>query len=84
MTGYMVSRAFQVRSKRVAAVAATAQASATPVAGGIPVQVNAVQYVFTRLADIRPALLAAAVRDAKNRARVLLEAGGARLAGCAA
>jgi hypothetical protein len=59
----------------------TAEASAKLVAGGIPVQVNPVQYVYTRLADIRPALLAAAVRDATNRGRVLLRAGGAKLGG---
>jgi uncharacterized protein len=35
--------------------------------------------VLTKLADIRPGLLAQAVRDAQNRGKVLVEASGAKL-----
>jgi hypothetical protein len=77
--GYQVTRAFQVRSRRVGAIAGVAEASARLIAGGIPFQSEPLQYVFTRLADIRPGLLAQAVRDARNRGKVLLDAAGGKL-----
>jgi hypothetical protein len=65
--GYQVTRNFEVRSARVDVVAKTAEASAK------------LQYVLTKLGDIRPKLLAEAVRDAQNRGKVLVEASGAKL-----
>ena len=69
----------QVRSKRVGAIAAVAEASSTLFSSGIPLQSQPLQYIYTRLADIRPGLLARAVRDARNRGRVLLDAAGGKL-----
>jgi hypothetical protein len=77
--GYRVTRSFQVRSRRVDAVAAVAEASSRLISAGIPLQAEPVQYIYTRLADVRPALLAQAVRDARNRGRVLLGAAGGKL-----
>jgi hypothetical protein len=77
--GYQVTRAFQVRSQRVGVIAAVAEASSRLIASGIPLQSEPLQYVFTRLAEIRPALLARAVRDARNRGLVLLDAAGGKL-----
>jgi hypothetical protein len=77
--GYQVTRNFQVRSHRVAAVAAVAEASSKLITGGIPLQAQPLQYIYTRLADVRPGLLARAVRDARNRGKVLLGATGGKL-----
>ena len=77
--GYQVARNFQVRSHRVAAVAAVAEASSKLITGGIPLQAQPLQYIYTRLADVRPGLLARAVRDARNRGKVLLGATGGKL-----
>jgi uncharacterized protein len=77
--GYQVTRNFEVRSRRVAAVAAVAEASSRLITGGIPLQAQPLQYIFTRLADVRPGLLAQAVRDARNRGKVLLGATGGKL-----
>jgi hypothetical protein len=79
VTGYQVTRNFEVRSPRVDAVAAVAEASSRLIANGIPVQAQPLQYVLTKLADLRPRLLAEAVRDAEQRGKVLVEATGAKL-----
>ena len=63
----------------MAAIAGVAEASSQLIASGIPLQVQPLQYIYTRLADLRPKLLAAAVRDAQNRGRVLLGATGGTL-----
>jgi hypothetical protein len=79
VVGYTVTRNFQVRSHRVQAIAGVAEASARLVAAGIPLQAEPLQYVYTRLADIRPGLLARAVHDARNRGDVLVRASGGHL-----
>ena len=77
--GYQVTRNFEVRSPRVQSVADVAEASARLVSSGIPLQAQPLQYVYTHLADLRPKLLAQAVKDAQNRGRVLLAATGGSL-----
>jgi hypothetical protein len=79
VVGYQVTRNFEVRSARVDVVAKAAEASAKLIVDGIPLQAQPLQYVLTKLGDIRPKLLALAVRDAQNRGRILVEASGAKL-----
>jgi len=79
ITGYRLTRNFEVRSSRVQAVAAAAEASSTLLEQGVPLSAQPLQYVFTRLASVRPQLLAAAVKDAQERAKVLVEATGSKL-----
>ena len=77
--GYQLTRTLQVRSQRVGAIAAVAEAASRLISAGIPLQSQPLQYIFTRLADVRPGLLARAVRDARNRGGVLLGAAGGKL-----
>jgi hypothetical protein len=77
--GYTLTRNFEVRSARVDAVTNAAEASAKLIAAGVPLQAEPVQYVLTKLGDLRPKLLAQAVRDAQTRGKVLVEASGAKL-----
>jgi uncharacterized protein len=79
VAGYQLTRNFEVRSARVQAVADVAEASAALLKQGIALSAQPLQYVFTKLASIRPALLAAAVKDAQQRGKVLVEATGAKL-----
>ncbi len=81
VTGYKVSRSFQVRSPRVPAIAGMIQSSQRLLAAGVPLQAQPPQYVYTKLADLRPKLLAEATKDALVRAKVLVEATGAKLGG---
>lgn len=81
LTGYRLTRTFEVRSDRVPAISALVQASQKLLAQGVPLQAQSPQYVYTKLADLRPKLLADATRDALGRAKVLVEATGGALGG---
>ena len=73
VTGYRLTRTFEVRSSRVQAIAALAEGSARLLQQGVPLQASPPQYVYTKLADLRPQLLAEAVKDARTRAEALVE-----------
>jgi hypothetical protein len=79
--GYRLTRSFEVRSARVAAVTALVEASQKLLAQGVPLQAQQPQYVYTKLADLRPRLLAEATKDALARAKVLVDATGGTLGG---
>lgn len=81
VTGYRLTRTFEVRSARVAAVAGLVEKSQQLFGQGVPLQSQSPQYVYTKLADLRPKLLAEATEDALRRAKVLVEATGSRLGG---
>ncbi len=78
---YRLSRSFEVRSARVAATTALVEESQKLLAQGVPLQAEPAQYVYTKLPELRPKLLAEATRDALARAKVLTEATGASLGG---
>ena len=82
VTGYKLTRSFEVRSSRVArdlgARRGEPEASSPR---GVPLQAQPPQYVYTKLADLRPKLLADATKDALVRAKVLVDATGGQLGG---
>ena len=78
---YRLTRSFEVRSSRVSAVTALVEASQALLAQGVPFQAQPPQYVYTKLADLRPRLLAEATKDALQRAKVLVGATGGHLGG---
>lgn len=78
-TGYRLTRTFEVRSPRVAQVAALAERSSKLLAEGIPFAAQPAQYSYTKLAALRPQLLAQAVKDAQRRAHALIGAAGGAL-----
>jgi len=79
VTGYRLTRSFEIRSSRVALIAGVAERSSSLLAQGVPLAADAPQYVYTKLPGLRPRLLAAATKDAQSRARVLVAASGAKL-----
>jgi hypothetical protein len=79
VAAYRLTRSFEVRSARVDAISAVAEQSAVLIRRGIPFAAEPPQYVYTKLADLRPELLAEATQDAQNRAEVLVDATGADL-----
>jgi hypothetical protein len=79
VVGYQLTRAFEVRSARVDAVAAVAEASSALINSGIPLAAQPLQYVYTKLAGLRPQLIALATRDAQQRAAALIAATGGKL-----
>jgi len=79
VVGYQLTRSFEVRSARVDAVQNVAQASSSLLTQGIPFSAQPLQYVYTKLDTVRGPLLAAAMRDAEQRAKTLLAATGSKL-----
>lgn len=79
VVGYQLTRSFEVRSARVQAIAGVAEASSQLLTRGIPLSVQPPQYIYTKLAELRPTLLAAATKDAQKRAEVLVGATGGKL-----
>lgn len=79
VSGYRLTRSFEIRSSRVGAIAAVAERSSSLLARGVPLAADPPQYVYTKLPSLRPRLLAAATRDAQLRARILVAASGAKL-----
>ena len=79
VTSFLLTRSFEVRSPRVQAVTETADRSSEVLAAGIPLSADSPQYVYTKLPTLRPQLLADATRDARSRAKVIVEATGAHL-----
>jgi hypothetical protein len=79
VVGFRLARSFEIRSPRVHDVTDVADRSAQLLAEGIPLRADPPQYVYTKLATLRPQLLAAATRDAQARARVIVDATGSHL-----
>jgi uncharacterized protein len=79
VNGFRLTRVFEIRSFRVRAIADAAERSSSLLAQGVPLAAQPPQYVYTKLPDLRPQLLAAATKDAQQRARVLVDASGAKL-----
>jgi hypothetical protein len=81
VTGFQLTRNYEVRSPRVAELAAVAEASSSLLVEGVPLSAQPLQYVYTKLGSIRAGLLAQAVRDAKRRAELLVSATGGKIGG---
>jgi hypothetical protein len=79
VTGYKLTRSFEVRSSRVKEVAAAVEATSALLQRGIPLAAQPIQYVFTKLGDLRPRLVSQATQDALVRARALVETTGGRI-----
>ncbi len=81
LTGYRLTRWLQVRSARLDVVVAAIEDSSRLLAAGVPLSAGQPQYVYTKLADLRPALSAEATKDALRRAEAIVEITGNELGG---
>jgi len=79
VTSFRLTRSFEIRSPRVRDITNVADRSSQLLGQGIPLQADAPQYVYTKLPTLRPELLAEATRDARSRARVIVDATGSHL-----
>jgi hypothetical protein len=79
VTTYRLTRRFEIRSPRVEKLSAVADRSSELLAQGIPLSADSPQFVYTKLPALRPQLLAQATRDARSRAKTIVEATGAHL-----
>lgn len=76
IVSYRVSRDVTVRTKSVDTVFNLSQGIGTVIAAGVPVNNYGPQYLISTLADLRPRLLAEAMKDAKLRAEAITKAVG--------
>ena len=73
VNGYRLTRSLQVRSARVDVVVSAIEDSSRLLALGVPLSAGQPQYVYTKLAELRPALSAEATEDAIRRAEAIIE-----------
>jgi hypothetical protein len=78
---YYLSRSLQVRSSRLDVVEDAIEDSTRLFAEGVPLAPGDPQYVYTKLAELRPTLSAEATKDALERAKAILEVTGDELGG---
>jgi uncharacterized protein len=79
ITGYALRGGFEVRSSRVDQISRIVQETSSLLTAGVPIEAQPIQYLYTKLATIRPKLLAEATQDALKRARSLVAATGGKL-----
>ena len=72
VAGYSLTRSFAVRSPRVDAIVVAIQSISKLALAGIPLTASPPEYTYTKLPDLRPALSAAATRDALHRADTIV------------
>lgn len=73
------SQSFEVRSRDVDAITRTSQRAATLLNEGVPLQAPAPEYSYTKLGEIRLALLEEATKDARQRAEAIAKSSGAQV-----
>jgi uncharacterized protein len=79
VTGYNLTRSFEVRSSRIDEIQRAIEASSQLVGNGIPFTAQPPQFIYTKLPDLRPALSAEATKDAINRAKTVVGIAGQHL-----
>ncbi len=77
--GYELYQWFTLTSDQVAEVTSLAQDAQPFVDAGLTYQTSSLEYYYSGLADLRPELLAEAIRDAQARAEAVAEATGANV-----
>jgi uncharacterized protein len=78
-TGFSLTRGFEVHSARVDEIVAAIEASSQLVANGIPLTASPAEFIYTKLAELRPVLSSAATKDAINRAKTVIGEAGAKI-----
>ncbi|HEU0015856.1 MAG TPA: SIMPL domain-containing protein, partial [Longimicrobium sp.] len=68
LMGHRLTQRFEVRSSDVAGITALSQRAGDLINQGVPLVSGAPEYLYTRLAEVRTAMLAEATEDAKRRA----------------
>ena len=81
ITSYRLVRSLEVRSLRIDVVVKAIEDSSALLSAGVPLSAGRPQYVYTKLAELRPALSAEATKDAIERAQAIVEITGDKLGG---
>jgi uncharacterized protein len=76
---YRITQRFEVRSNRVESIGKLIDEVTNLINDGIPVESTPVQYLFTKLPEMRVDMMAEATKDAKLRAQKIAESAGAKI-----
>jgi hypothetical protein len=79
--GYRLTQVFEVRSADVDGITRLSQQIGEVITEGVPLAASQPEYLYTKLADIRVAMLSAATRDARDRAAQIAKSAGSELGG---
>lgn len=77
--GYRLSQTFELRSADVDAITKLSQRAGNLISQGVPLVTQPPEYLFTKLATLRIALLEEATKDAKLRAEAITRSTGGRV-----
>lgn len=81
LSGYSLKQSIQVRSNDVARIEKLSRESTELIRDGILLESSPPEYVYTKLADVKQAMLAEAAKDAKARAEKVAASVGSRIGG---
>jgi hypothetical protein len=79
ISGYALSQTIEVRSNEIDKVSALARRATELIEEGIPLQSDAPEFHYTKLAELKLQMLAEAARDSRQRAEEIAKATGARI-----
>lgn len=80
-TGYQLSQRIEVRSKDVDRIDRLSRESTDLISQGVPFTSDAPQYLYTKIAEEKVAILSEAAKDARRRAEEIARSSGAGLSG---
>ena len=79
ITGYLLSQTVEVRSREVERIGTVAREATELIHQGIRMESQPPEYLYTRLSDLKVAMLADATRDARARAEELAKNAGSKI-----
>lgn len=79
VAGYRVSQTIKVRLPDPKVIEELARDAGSLAGQGIPIEAPAPEYLYTKLAELRIAMMGEATKDARARAEVIAEAAGSKV-----
>jgi uncharacterized protein len=79
VAGYKLSQSVEVRLRDPRAIEKLAQEAGALAGQGIPMEASSPQYLYTKLAELRIAMMGEATVDARARAEVIAKAAGSKV-----
>jgi hypothetical protein len=79
IVAYRLNQRFEVRSEKVDALVALSNQAGELIKEGVPLMSFPLEFLYTKLADLRIEMLAEATKDARARAEVIAQSAGNRI-----
>jgi uncharacterized protein len=79
IAAYRLTQRFEVRSSHVDSLVALSRQADELITEGVPLTSSPLEFLFTRIADLRVEMLAEAAKDARIRAQKIAESSGSHI-----